>query len=73
MVRDLNNTVLAKVATLLPDYRMGPTGDGPKLYCATCHRGAQKPLNGYKLVEFYPELRPPLANEEAAVLPHTGQ
>jgi photosynthetic reaction center cytochrome c subunit len=58
MVRDLNNTHLARVATLLPPNRMGPAGDGPKLYCATCHRGSQKPLNGFKLIESYPELRP---------------
>lgn len=56
MVRDLNNTTLATVATLLPPNRMGPAGDGPKIYCATCHQGVNKPLYGYPMVKDYPEL-----------------
>jgi len=56
MVRDLNNTTLATVATLLPANRMGPAGDGPKIYCATCHQGVNKPLYGFPMVQDYPEL-----------------
>jgi photosynthetic reaction center cytochrome c subunit len=73
MVRDLNNTTMAKVSTLLPQNRMGPAGDGPKIYCATCHRGSQKPLNGAHLLDAYPELRPVRADAgDAAASPPTA-
>jgi photosynthetic reaction center cytochrome c subunit len=61
MVRDLNNTVMVpKVTPLLPKERLGPTGDVPKIYCATCHQGSNKPLYGAPMLQYYPELvRPP--------------
>jgi len=60
MVRDLNNTVMVPLTHELPAERLGPTGDVPKIYCATCHRGANKPLYGVPMIKDYPELvRPP--------------
>jgi photosynthetic reaction center cytochrome c subunit len=56
MVRDLNNSVIVPLTGLLPPERLGPTGDAPKIYCATCHRGANKPLYGAPMIKDYPEL-----------------
>jgi photosynthetic reaction center cytochrome c subunit len=56
MVRSLNNDYLASVANVFPPSRLGPTGDGPKLNCATCHQGAFKPLFGVSMLKDYPEL-----------------
>jgi photosynthetic reaction center cytochrome c subunit len=56
MVRDLNNNYLDGLAKDFPANRLGPTGDGPKLNCATCHMGAYKPLFGANMVKDYPEL-----------------
>lgn len=57
MVRDLNSHYLDPLAPTFPPVRHGPTGDGPKLNCATCHQGAFKPLNGARMLVDYPELR----------------
>ena len=56
MVRDLNTQYIAPLAPQLPDERLGPTGDAPKVYCATCHQGSNKPLGGTKWIADYPEL-----------------
>ena len=56
MVRDINNHYVAPLYKLLPPERLGPTGDAPKVYCATCHNGANKPLGGAPMLEYYPEL-----------------
>jgi photosynthetic reaction center cytochrome c subunit len=56
MARELNNAYVAPLATLLPPERLGPTGDSPKVYCATCHLGTPKPLNGVNMVKDFPEL-----------------
>jgi photosynthetic reaction center cytochrome c subunit len=56
MVRSLNNNFLDYVGKLLPPERLGPTGDGPKVYCATCHTGVFKPLYGISMLKDYPEL-----------------
>ncbi|MEJ2014234.1 MAG: photosynthetic reaction center cytochrome PufC [Limibacillus sp.] len=58
MVRDLNNEYLVPLGTTLPENRLGPAGDAPKAYCTTCHNGVNKPLNGTKMVEDFPSLRP---------------
>jgi photosynthetic reaction center cytochrome c subunit len=55
-VRDLNIDYLGPLQPEWPANRLGPTGDGPKLYCATCHQGAQKPLLGVSLAKDWPEL-----------------
>jgi len=62
MVRDLNNNVMLPLQTVLPDNRLGPSGDVPKIYCATCHQGSNKPLYGAPMLKYYPELvRPAVA------------
>lgn len=65
MVRDLNNNYVAGLNTLLPAERLGPTGDSPKVYCATCHQGSNKPLGGAPMLEFYPELLEPKSQDQA--------
>lgn len=59
MVRDLNNAYLDPLKGAFPDYRLGPTGDGPKLNCATCHNGVYKPLYGQSQIALFPELAGP--------------
>jgi photosynthetic reaction center cytochrome c subunit len=56
MVRDLNNNVMVPLTGELPKERLGPTGDVPKIYCATCHQGSNKPLYGAPMLKDYPEL-----------------
>ena len=56
LVRDLNNEYLDPLKDVFPATRLGPLGDGPKLNCATCHQGANKPLLGVSLAKDYPEL-----------------
>jgi photosynthetic reaction center cytochrome c subunit len=56
MTRDLNINYLNPLLTVLPANRLGPTGDVPKIYCATCHQGAQKPLLGVSLAKDWQEL-----------------
>jgi photosynthetic reaction center cytochrome c subunit len=56
MARDLNTAYLDPLAGVFPANRLGPTGDVPKLNCATCHQGAFKPLYGAKLLQSHPEL-----------------
>ena len=56
MVRDLNNNFLTPLHDVFPPARLGPTGDSPKLNCATCHQGVYKPLFGVSMISGYPEL-----------------
>jgi photosynthetic reaction center cytochrome c subunit len=56
MVRDLNAKFLEPLKSELPAQRLGPMGDGPKTYCATCHQGASKPLLGVSMAKDWPEL-----------------
>jgi photosynthetic reaction center cytochrome c subunit len=65
MVRELNTNFLIPDSAQLPSYRLGPLGDGPKLACASCHKGSFKPLAGISMKKDYEELwRPggPLSN-----------
>jgi photosynthetic reaction center cytochrome c subunit len=57
MVRDLNNDYLVPLTPIWPANRLSPEGDGPKVGCETCHKGAYKPLLGAKQLPDYPELR----------------
>ncbi|MCB1743359.1 MAG: photosynthetic reaction center cytochrome c subunit [Gammaproteobacteria bacterium] len=50
MVRALNADYLVPLSPQYPPNRLGVTGDGPKLSCATCHRGQPKPLNGVSML-----------------------
>ena len=56
MVRDINSSYLIPLGSEYPDNRLGPHGDAPKGYCATCHQGQTKPLNGDDAVSDYPSL-----------------
>jgi photosynthetic reaction center cytochrome c subunit len=56
MVRNLNTEYLDPLKDVFPATRLGPLGDPPKLNCATCHQGANKPLLGVSLAKDYPEL-----------------
>ena len=56
MARDLNTTYLDPLQPVYPPNRLGPLGDAPKLSCATCHQGANKPLLGAQMAKDYPEL-----------------
>jgi len=65
MARDINNTSMAEMAPLLPRDKLGPAGDGPKVYCATCHMGTFKPLAGVSMLKDFPELIGPKADRDA--------
>jgi photosynthetic reaction center cytochrome c subunit len=69
MVRDLNNAYLKPLAPLLPAMRLSPEGDGPKVGCATCHKGIYKPLYGVSMLNDYPELAGPSASHAAVEFP----
>jgi len=56
MARELNRSYMTGLAGLLPASRLGPAGDGPKIYCATCHLGLNRPLNGANMIQDFPEL-----------------
>jgi photosynthetic reaction center cytochrome c subunit len=56
LVRDLNVNVLGSLKDTFPHDRLGPLGDVPKVSCATCHRGVNKPLLGVSMLKEYPEL-----------------
>lgn len=57
MMRDLNNNYLYPLHPVWLEARLGPTGDSPKLACATCHQGVFKPLHGVNMVDAFPELK----------------
>jgi photosynthetic reaction center cytochrome c subunit len=59
MVRDLNQDYMTPLTSTFPRNRLGILGDAPKINCATCHNGANKPLNGANVIEPYPELSHP--------------
>ena len=56
MSRELNVEYLEPLKAEFPANRLGPLGDSPKLYCATCHQGANKPLLGVSMAKDWPEL-----------------
>jgi len=82
MVRDLNKDYLEPLRTTFPDERLGPTGDSPKLNCATCHQGAYKPLLGESMLKDYlalaeakpqpPKSAPPPVSPTAPAAPATS-
>ena len=56
MARELNINYLDPLKDVYPPNRLGPLGDAPKVSCATCHQGANKPLLGVSMAKDYPEL-----------------
>ncbi len=68
MVRNLNSEYLIPLQPVFPANRLSPQGDGPKVGCATCHKGAFKPLYGVSPLTDYPILAgatPPAASASA--------
>jgi photosynthetic reaction center cytochrome c subunit len=62
MVRDLNTNFIEPLGgtfPAIPEGRLGPLKDAAKVNCATCHRGAYKPLYGAAMAEHYPALYEP--------------
>lgn len=57
MVTGLNNDYLVPLGPTYPENRLGPLGDAPKVNCATCHQGINKPLGGVNMVKDYPALQ----------------
>ena len=56
LARSLNNDYLVPLKPLFPAHRLSAEGDGPKVGCETCHKGAFKPLFGVSMLGDYPEL-----------------
>jgi photosynthetic reaction center cytochrome c subunit len=72
LVRDLNAQYLVPLTSTFPANRLGPTGDAPKLDCATCHQGVSKPLFGVGMLSDYPELAGRRAIATPAAAPADG-
>jgi photosynthetic reaction center cytochrome c subunit len=66
MVRNLNGAYLDPLLPTFPANRLGPTGDVPKVNCATCHQGVNKPLLGQSMLKDFPELAGPRSAPEPA-------
>ncbi|MBY6204861.1 photosynthetic reaction center cytochrome PufC [Halomonas denitrificans] len=56
MAQNVNAEYVASVSGMLPEDRLGPTGEGRKVNCETCHQGVNKPLGGLAMAENYPSL-----------------
>jgi len=56
MAQQLNSDYVAPLSSVLPAGRLGPTGEGRKINCETCHQGVNKPLYGVSMVQDYPSL-----------------
>jgi photosynthetic reaction center cytochrome c subunit len=56
MVGDANANYMTPLTGTFPPNRLGPSGDVGKVYCATCHQGVNKPLNGAQMAKDYPAL-----------------
>lgn len=75
MARELNNSYMVPLTASFPANRLGPTGDVPKINCATCHQGINKPLKGAPMAKDYPGLAAPAkpATMMAAAAPATAE
>jgi photosynthetic reaction center cytochrome c subunit len=60
MVGDINANYITPLTSKLPADRLGPMGDAPKAYCATCHQGVNKPLAGAQMAKDYVGLITPV-------------
>nr|WP_310523975.1 photosynthetic reaction center cytochrome PufC [Polymorphobacter sp.] len=76
MVRDINDNYITALGKVWPANRLGPAGDPKKVYCATCHRGVNKPMGGVPMLQDYPALKgayhsaaPAAPDAPAAVIP----
>ena len=66
MARDLNNAYITPLTEVFPADRLGPAGDLPKVFCATCHQGVSKPLGGAKMAKDFSGLMPGSAKPAAS-------
>ena len=56
MVQAVNADYVKPLSSVLPPHRLGPTGEGQKVNCETCHQGVNKPLYGQAMAKDYPSL-----------------
>jgi photosynthetic reaction center cytochrome c subunit len=59
MVREINAQFMEPLSSTFPATatgRLGPAGDAAKVHCGTCHLGANKPLYGAQMAQYYPAL-----------------
>lgn len=68
MTQVLNTDYVSPLSSVLPPERVGPTGEGHKINCETCHQGINKPLGGLAMTENYPSLLRRNSNGAASVL-----
>lgn len=61
MAQSVNAEYVAPVSSILPPHRLGPTGEGKKVNCQTCHQGVNKPLYGLMMARDFPSLSGGLA------------
>ena len=69
MVRKLNTDYLTPLVPMFPAHRLSAEGDGPKVGCATCHKGAFKPLYGKSPLIDYPVLAGVMPRAAASAVP----
>jgi photosynthetic reaction center cytochrome c subunit len=69
MVRQLNTAYLMPLQSVFPANRLSVEGDGPKVGCATCHKGTYKPLYGVSSLKDYPVLAGVVAAAASAPAP----
>jgi photosynthetic reaction center cytochrome c subunit len=72
MARTINNEFVLPLAKTLPASRLGPAGDVPKVFCATCHQGVNKPLAGLQMAKAYPALLLPEVAPSSLPPPSAG-
>jgi len=68
MAQNLNTEYVAPLSSELPPHRLGPTGEGQKINCETCHQGVNKPLGGLQMAEQYPSLLGPSGGTQVSSL-----
>lgn len=56
MAQAVNAEYVSPISSVLPPERLGPTGEGQKVNCQTCHQGANKPLYGLMMAHDFPSL-----------------
>lgn len=67
MAQVLNTEYVAPLSSVLPEHRLGPTGEGQKINCQTCHQGVAKPLGGLEMAKNYPSLQGEAGSAEASI------
>lgn len=57
MAQAMNSDYVSPLSSVLPPERLGPTGEGQKINCETCHQGVNLPLYGRAMAKDYPSLQ----------------